>query len=94
LAPAPAVGNAACAIVLICTLLLCELLLPNTLLPVWLRAAANANPLSAAMDGARAIAWPAADWDEWARDLSAVCALAIVALIGAAALPHPRQGEW
>jgi ABC-type multidrug transport system permease subunit len=88
------VGAAGRAAILICSLLLSDLLLPYGLLPGWLHGAGDANPLSAAMEGARALAWSRPDWHEWARDLSGVCALAIVALIAAAALPGPRRGEW
>jgi ABC-type multidrug transport system permease subunit len=94
LVPGQTAGKATCIAVLVGTLLLCDLLLPSSLLPVWLRATADANPLSAAIDGARAVAWPRTDWHEWTRDLSAVSALAIVALVGAAAVPHPRGGQW
>ncbi len=90
----PAVGAAGRAALLICSLLLSDLLLPNSLLPGWLHDAGEVNPLSAAMDGARALVRSRPDWHEWARDLSGVCALAIVALIAAAALPGPRRGEW
>jgi ABC-2 type transport system permease protein len=90
----PVVGAAGRAVLLSCTLLLSDLLLPNSLLPGWLRDAAEANPLSTAMDGARAVVWTHADWHDWARDLSGICALAIVALIVAAALPRPRREGW
>jgi ABC-type multidrug transport system permease subunit len=90
----PVVGAAGRAVLLSCTLLLSDLLLPNSLLPGWLRDAAEANPLSTAMDGARAVVWTQPNWHEWARDLSGICALAIVALIAAAALPGPRRRDW
>jgi ABC-type multidrug transport system permease subunit len=90
----PRTGAAWRAAVLICTLLICDLLIPSNLLPGWLREAREVNPLSTAIDGARAVVWSRPDWQEWTRDLSGVCALAIVALIAAAALPGPRRGEW
>jgi ABC-2 type transport system permease protein len=90
----PVIGVAGRAALLICTFLLSDLLLPNNLLPAWLRDAAEANPLNTAMDGARGLVWSPIDWHEWARDLSGVCALAIVALIVAAALPGPRRDAW
>ncbi len=68
--------------ILVCSLALSNLILPNALLPGWLRALAVLNPLTYAMEGARALVWAHADWQTYDHDL---VVLAILAVLGAAA---------
>jgi ABC-type multidrug transport system permease subunit len=94
LASSRRVAGLVTAALLVSTLLLSDLLLPNGLLPAWLRAMAPVNPLTAAIDGARAVAWPHPEWQRWGRNLGVLCALALAARIVAAALPRPRRADW
>jgi ABC-2 type transport system permease protein len=93
LAPNRRAAGAILVVVLVSTLLLTDLLLPNGLLPFWLREAANLNPLTAAIDGARAVSWPRVDWGRWERNILVLLAPALVVTIGATALPRPLRGE-
>jgi len=91
LIPGRRVAGAILGALLLCTLLGSDLLLPNGLLPLWLRLLANANPLTVAIDGARAVTWDHVDWGRWERGLLVLLAPAIAAAIGAAVLPRPLR---
>lgn len=80
-------------VLLVGTLLLTDLLLPNGLMPSWLRLAANFNPLTAAIDGARAVSWSRVDWGRWERNILVLLPVGLLTTVGAAALSRPLQGE-
>jgi ABC-type multidrug transport system permease subunit len=75
---------------LACTgLVLSDALLPAPLLPDWLVAASAANPITYALDGARAVVWSPTDWQTFRDQALTLALIAICSVIGALLLfPH------
>jgi ABC-2 type transport system permease protein len=80
-------GTLACA-----GLVLSNALLPATLLPDWLVAVSAANPISYALDGARAVVWSPVDWQTFREQALTLALIAICSVIGALLL-FPRTVE-